>query len=156
MVSVAAVLDSTCLIGLENIGRLDIVEQLLQPAYAPPAVEQEFGAKPPWLQIVVPANKALVTSLQMMVDAGEAEAITLALEMDVRIILDDRKAREVAMRLGIQVTGTLGLLLKAKEAGIISQIKPILTDLESNHFHIAPRLMLEALRLAREATDAED
>lgn len=59
MVSVAAVLDSACLIGLENIGRRDIVEQLLQAAYTPPTVEREFGAKPPWFQIVAPADKVL-------------------------------------------------------------------------------------------------
>jgi predicted nucleic acid-binding protein len=97
VVKTAAVLDSTCLIGLENIGRLDIAEALLQPAYAPPAVEREFGAAPPWLQIIAPGNETLVVSLKMMLDEGEAEAIALAQEKGLRVILDDRKARGVAL-----------------------------------------------------------
>lgn len=146
----AAVLDSTCLIGLENIGRLDIAESLLQPAYAPPAVEREFGTAPQWLQIVPPTDRALVVSLQMMVDEGEAEAIALAQEKGLRIILDDRKARAIAMRLSIPVTGTVGLLLKAKEAGIVSAVKPLLEALDASQFHIGREIYSQALRLAGE------
>lgn len=150
MVNAPAVLDSTCLIGLDNIGCLNLAEALLQPAYAPPTVEREFGVKPQWLRIVAPADTTLVASLKMIVDAGEAEAIALAQELGVRVILDDRKVREVAMRLGVQVTGTIGLLLKAKEAELVSAIKPLLNALDANHFHIGPQLVAEALRLAGE------
>ena len=150
MVKTAAVLDSTCLIGLENIGRLDLAGSLLDPAYSPPAVETEFGSRPTWLQVVEPADKALVASLQMMVDAGEAAAIALAVEKGVRISLDDRKARGVAMRLGVPVMGTVGLLLKAKESGLISSIGPHLELLQANHFHIGAELVAEARRLAGE------
>jgi len=150
MVSIPAVLDSTCLIGLDNIGHLDLAEALLSPAFLPPEVTREVGIVIPWTTVVAPSDKALVASLQLMVDAGEAEAIALALEKRVRVILDDRKARSVASRLGVPVTGTVGLLLKAKQTGLVTAIKPLLAALNSNQFHISRELIAEALRLAGE------
>jgi uncharacterized protein len=92
----------------------------------------------------------MVSALRLVVDPGEAEAITLAYEKGIRIILDDRKAREAALRLGIPVTGTIGLLLKAKEASLVASIGPLLDALEANNFRIGPQLRTEALRLAGE------
>lgn len=146
----AAVLDSTCLIGLETIGRLDLIPALLAPVYAPPEVEAEFGSRPGWLNVVAAGDARLAASLNLMVDAGEASAIALALELRARIILDDRKAREVAIRLGVPVTGTIGLLLRAKQAALIPAVKPLLAALDSGGFHIGADLFAEALRLAGE------
>jgi predicted nucleic acid-binding protein len=69
----------------------------------------------------------------------------------VRIILDDRKAREVAQRLGVAVTGTVGLLLKAKQEGVIPEVRPLLDALDANQFRIGAALRAEALRLAGES-----
>lgn len=148
--TVPAVLDSTCLIGLENINQLDLIPRLLKPALAPPAVEREFGRRPDWLEIIPPSDAALVASLELMVDAGEAAAIALAVERSCRIILDDRKAREVAMRLGVPVTGTVGLLLKAKQSAVIPAVKPLLAELSANGFHLGAELLAEALKLSGE------
>jgi predicted nucleic acid-binding protein len=82
--------------------------------------------------------------------SGEAETIALALEKGMRIILDDRKARGVAARLGLSITGTVGLLIKAKQAGVIPALKPLLELLQHNNFHIGKELVEEALRLANE------
>lgn len=150
MVKIAAVLDSTCLIGLERIGRLDLLPGLLEPALAPPAVGEEFGPLPPWMLVQAPSDVGMVAALRLLVDAGESEAIALAYEMRFRIILDDRKAREAASRLGVPVTGTVGLLLKAKQLGLVAAIRPLLDALDSNQFRIGPRLRAEALRLAGE------
>jgi predicted nucleic acid-binding protein len=92
----------------------------------------------------------MVAALRLVVDAGESEAIVLAYETRTRIILDDRKAREAARRLGIPVTGTVGLLLKAKEAGVVPAIRPLLDALDANQFRIGDALRAEALRLAGE------
>ena len=62
----------------------------------------------------------------------------------------DRKARSVASRLGVPVTGTVGLLLKAKQTGLIAAIKPLLAALDAHQFHISRELVAEALRLAGE------
>ncbi len=150
MVKEAAVLDSACLIGLERIGRLDLLSALLFPILAPPAVRTEFGDCPSWLTIEKPLDQGMVAALRINVDPGEAEAIALAYEKDMRIILDDRKAREVAHRLGLKVTGTVGLLVKARQEGILSSIRPLLDDLNANSFRIAAGLRAEALRLVGE------
>ena len=147
---IAAVLDSTCLIGLERIGRLDLLTALLDPVLAPPTVIAEFGFQPAWLTVAAPTNIGTVAALNLTVDVGEAEAIALAHERRCRSILDDRKARAVAVRLGVPVTGTVGLLLKAKQAGVLSAILPLLDALEAHHFHVSRALRVEALRLAGE------
>ena len=90
---------------------------MLDPVLALPTVIAEFGFQPAWLTAAAPTNIGTVAALNLTVDVGEAEAIALAHERRCRIILDDRKARVVAVRLGVPVTGTVGLLLKAKQAG---------------------------------------
>lgn len=150
MVKESAVLDSTCLIGLERIDRLDLLPALLSPLMVPPAVHLEFGTCPPWLTVTKPLDQGMVAALKINVDPGEAEAIALAYEKGMRVILDDRKAREVAHRLGLKVTGTVGLLVKAKQAGIIPAILPLLDALDSKGFRITTALRVEALRLAGE------
>ena len=147
---IAAVVDSTCLIGLERIGRLDLLSALLDPILAPPAVVSEFGSRPAWLTVLSPTSGGTVAALKLLVDAGEAEAIALAHERGCRIILDDRKARMAAQRLGIPVTGTVGILLKAKHAGVIPSLLPLLDALDAHHFHVSRALRLEAIRLAGE------
>ena len=150
MVKIPAVLDCACLIGLERIGQLDLLPSLIDPVIAPPAVLSEFGSQPLWLQVETPTDTGMVAALRLLVDPGESEAIALAYEKRLRLIVDDRKAREAAQRLGIPVTGTLGLLLKAKQAGLITTVLPLLDALDRHHFRISQALRAEALRLAGE------
>ena len=147
---IPAVVDSACLIGLERIGRLDLLSALLDPIFVPPAVESEFGSRPSWMHVEAPTDRGMVAALRLVVDPGEAEAIALAYKKGIRIILDDRKAREAALRLGIPVTGTIGLLLVAKRNDIIATIRPLLDSLDACHFRIGEALRSEALRLAGE------
>ena len=150
MVKIPAVVDSTALIGLERIQRLDLLPAIIDPVVVPPAVATEFGSKPVWMIQAAPKDLGMVAALRLIVDFGESEAIALAYERGLRIILDDRKAREAARRLGIPVTGTVGLIVKAKAEGIIGEIRPLLDALEVNDFRISPALRQEALRLAGE------
>jgi len=146
----AVVSDSTCLIGLERVGKLDILPALFAPAIIPPEVEREFGGKFAWLQIENLKNNLLATALQMVVDAGEAEAIALASERNCLLISDDKQARAAAKRLGVTVIGTVGVLVRAKPNGIITELKPILDNLESNNFFISRALREEALKIVKE------
>jgi predicted nucleic acid-binding protein len=150
MVKEPAILDSACLIGLERIGRLDLLPALLDPVCAPNAVEAEFGSRPEWLTIETPQDRGMIAALRLVVDPGEAEAITLAYEKGWRLILDDQKAREAAMRLGIKITGTVGLLLRAKQSGLLPAIRPFLDALDAKSFRISSALRAEALHLAGE------
>jgi uncharacterized protein len=150
VVKTAVVVDCACLIGLERIGRLDVLSAMFDLIFAPPAVCAEFGALPTWISLERPADAGMVAALRLLVDPGESEAIVLAYEKGLRIILDDRKAREVAVRLGVPITGTVGLLLKAKQEGVIAAVRPLLDALDGKQFRIGEALRSEALRLAGE------
>lgn len=102
------------------------------------------------MKVERPSDVGMVAALRLLVDPGESEAIVLAYEKGLRIILDDRKAREVAQRLGVPVTGTVGLLVKAKQVGVIAAVCPLLDALDANHFRISDALRAEALTLAGE------
>jgi predicted nucleic acid-binding protein len=146
----AVVVDSTCLIGLERIGRLDLLPALFDPILIPPEVAQEFGTSLSWLSIEAPANLALLSALKMLVDDGEAAAIALARERGYKIVLDDRQARLVGRNIGLTIIGTVGILVKAKRSGIILSLKPLLDDLETNGFYLSHALKEEALQLVGE------
>lgn len=144
------VVDSTCLIGLERIGKLDVLPELFEPISIPDEVFNEFGTSFPWLNVETPANFTLVNALKLVVDDGEAEAIALALEKDCKILSDDRQARSAAKKLGLKVVGTIGVLIQAKQNGLIDLLKPVLGDLENNGFRMSESLKAEALKIAGE------
>ncbi len=68
--------DSTCLIGLERIGRIDLLPQMYSQITIPPEVQKEFGLYFSWLIVKSPQNIGMVNSLKLVVDDGESEAIT--------------------------------------------------------------------------------
>ncbi|WP_017294223.1 DUF3368 domain-containing protein [Geminocystis herdmanii] len=142
--------DSTCLIGLERIGKLEILPQLFDSILIPPKVAEEFGFTLSWLNVVNITDKGLVCALTMIVDDGEAEAITLAYETKVKVILDDQQARKVARNMKVTFIGTIGILIQAKQCGIIQSIKPLLDDLENNNFYLSKNLKQEALTIVNE------
>jgi uncharacterized protein len=145
-----AVVDSTCLIGLDQINCLDLLPNLFEPLHAPPEVERESGFAPEWLRIEKPSNPDLVSALKLMVDDGEAEAIALALERKWRIVLDDLRARALAQRMGLKIIGTVGILIRAKRAGLLPWISPLLNELTAKGFRLSEELKREVLLLAGE------
>jgi predicted nucleic acid-binding protein len=144
------VADSTCLIGLERIGKLDVLPKLFEPIFIPDEVANEFGNSISWLKVESPLNSALVSALKLSVDDGEAEAIALALEKNCKIILDDKQARSVAKKLGLEIVGTVGMFIRAKQNGLIDSLKAILEDLEDNGFRMSENLKAEALKIIGE------
>jgi uncharacterized protein len=132
-----AVINSTCLIVLDRIGRLDILQSSFSNVSAPVAVQNEVGISIGWINFITVKNATLVNALRTQVHDGEAEAIALALEIaDSILILDDKKARAIAKRMGLKVIGTIGMIIKAKQQGIISEVTPILISLQQTGFHI--------------------
>lgn len=149
--TVPAVTNSSCLIGLERIERLDILPQVFSSITIPTAVSTEVGFEADWLTVRPVQNLALVATLKTQVDEGEAEAIALAMELgNIFVILDDRKARQLAFQLNLKVIGIVGMLLRAKRFGIILEIKPLLTALNQANFRISEPLIQNALRIAGE------
>lgn len=145
-----AIADSTCLIGLERIGQLALLPALFEPLVVPPTVQEEFGVVVNWLMVQAPTNAALVNALRSAVDDGEAEALALAVEKGWRLVLDDRKARAWAKRLGVRVIGTASILVRAKRQGLIPVVKPLLDALKATGFRMSEALEKETLRLAGE------
>ena len=144
------VTDTSCLIALDRIGQVDILPALFT-VHAPPAVVEEFGRRPSWLH-VERADPDRIGVLLTQVDRGEAEAIALAESYDdVQLLIDERKGRRVARELGLRVTGTAGVLLAAKAAGLIPAIQPLLDALIHEHeFRLGERHYERVLREAGE------
>jgi len=112
----------------------------------------EFGKGLPfWVQVKPVVNKEYQQLLQLEVDNGEASAIALSVEAgNAFLILDDNKARKLAAKLHLAYTGTLGIILKAKQSGIIPAVKPLLQKIQATNFRLSERNYIEVLLLANE------
>ncbi len=164
MISQTIVGDSSPLISLAIIGRLDLLPKLYRRVLIPPAVWNEVtvqGAGLPgaqavskltWLEVQEP-TPAILQSLAILVDRGEAEAIALALgNPGSSVLLDDAQARRVAERFGVARIGTLGILRRAKIAGLVGPIGPYVTALQESGIYIRQELVDAILRDVGEAT----
>ncbi len=144
--------DTSCLILLDKLDRLFILKQLFETITITPEIKSEYGkAVPPWIKIASPKNIKYQKIIEAELDKGEASAIALALEADeALLIVDDNKARLYAEKLGIDFIGTLGLLIEAKEAGLIKLVKPVLEEIKKTNFRISKKLEKNVLKLAGE------
>ena len=153
--------DSSPLISLAIIGKLNILARLYEEIYVPTAVYEEVvKSNKPFAKELKSflrgktksvKNKMAVDILLSDIGAGEAEAIILALEQHPDVILiDDLKARRFAKIKGLTVMGTMGLLLMAKKEGLIEEIKPLLSDLLSNNIRISSKIIDITLHAADE------
>ena len=148
----SAVVDSSCLIVLERIGRLGILRECFDHVFAPPEVLEEFGKDLEWIEVVSPENKLLVSALSLRLHRGEAAAIALTTEIpQAAAVLDDRKARLTANQVNIPVMGTIGMVLRAKRLGVVQRVRPVLDDLARCGFFLTASLRARALQLAGEA-----
>jgi len=144
--------DTSCLIILHKIGQLPLLPKLYSQIFVTSLIAKEFGGDLP-TEIVVRDAKDLnlIRTLSLTVDEGEASAIALALEMKESIlVLDDRKARKFARSLGLKLTGTLGILLIAKQRGVIPSVKQILDELRMTDFRISQEIIDSMLKEAGE------
>lgn len=144
--------DTSCFIALTNIGELDLLYKLYHEVYSTPEIEGEFiDSLPEWVKILPVKDRQKQQLLEFQIDKGEASAIALALEIGADlVILDDFKARIAAERMGLQITGTLGAIIKAKKNGIIESIRPALEKLIKTDFRLSDALIEEALKEAGE------
>ena len=144
--------DTSCFIVLSNIGELELLHKTYGQIITTPDVVIEFGQDlPPWIEVASPNDKYRQKILELQLDKGEASAIALAIEIpESTIILDDYKARKVAEKLGLSITGTLGVIVKAKLRGIIPSVKPYLDKIRKTDFYISPDLYSKAVEEAGE------
>jgi len=161
-----AVSNTSPLSNLAIAGQLHLLQRQFQEVVIPDAVDEELCFLPDrtarerldsaksegWLKVARPANKALMCSLQSTLHLGEASAIALATEIQPDFLLiDEREGRQAAQRLGIEVRGVLGILLRAKFTGDLPAIRPTIDLLETKAgFRIAPALREKVLQAAGE------
>ncbi len=133
--------DTSCLIVLDKIEQLEILQLLYSEVLTTPEVAEEFGLPlPQWISVRAATETSFRNDLTGL-DSGEASAISLALSTpDSILVLDDLPARKVAEKSSINFTGTLGLLAKGKASGYILAIKPILKKLKEINFRISAKV----------------
>src|SRR5262245_46085955 len=136
--------NTTPLIGLATIQCFDLLQQLFGRIYIPQAVYDEAvttgrergGAKlevssADWIETILVQDRLAVEVLLDELDLGEAETIVLARELDADwVLMDEKKGRRKVTELGLNKIGTIGILLKAKETGLLPQIRPDLERLQ--------------------------
>jgi predicted nucleic acid-binding protein len=158
MINQVIIADSSPLISLAIIQQLELLPQLYQRIVIPPAVWEEVtvqglglpGAEAvsqlKWIEIETP-SPIVLQPLSILVDYGEAEAIALAQSTPNSIVLlDAAQARRIAERLGIPRIGTLGILRRAKKAGLINEMKGYIEQLRNNGMYIRPSIIEAVLR----------
>lgn len=152
------VADSGPLIALSRIGQLELLPQLFGRVQIPSAVWREVtqgaaegrsGAAEVraarWVD-VVSADEAMVGSYALIVDEGEAAAIVVAKASDALLIIDDDRGRRLALRVGLRIKGTLGILVLAKRRGLLSQVRPLIDALPRCGVYVSQSLIDAVLR----------
>ncbi len=147
-----AIANTSPIILLAKVGKLDLMSALYGEVIIPPAVAAEVRAKPEavsqelqqFLQSVEvrsPKNVTLVRALSVNLGAGEAEVIALATEIPgVLVIMDDAEGRRVAYGIDLQVTGTIGVLVEGKTRRRIPTIAPLLDRLVAEGLWLSERM----------------
>jgi uncharacterized protein len=144
--SLIVVSDTSPILNLARISRLDLLQSLYGQVRIPSAVYAELTdarrdlppavdlGSMPWLMVTVVVNQSRVQGLRENLDPGEAEAIVLAIELRANLLLvDERRGRRAATAAGLTITGLIGVVARAKQAGLIDTAEPILDEL----IHIA-------------------
>lgn len=156
--------DTTPIISLIKINRLDLLEELFSEVLIPDAVfrelttntifanEAQIVKSSSFLKISSVQNKKALQLLQAVsgLDDGESEAIILADELKASVlVMDERKGRKVAQKMGIKITGTVGILIQAYDEKKISanDVKSYLTQLKNNNIRLSESLIQQALDL---------
>lgn len=150
MSETVVVSDASCLIVLERIGELPLLEKLFGEIEITEEVAAEFGETlPPWTKIVAVKDKAKLAVLELNLDKGEASSIAYCLEQtqSVLLVIDERKGRRIARELNLTIIGTLGLIVKAREKGIINSVGAVLNKLEKADFRISQNLKNDILEM---------
>lgn len=158
------VADAGPLIALAQIGQLGLLRSLYRRLYVPPSVRDEVvvaGCGRPgsdelasvaWVEVRAPRDTTAVDLLRERLDAGESQAIVLAIELGAALLLiDEARGRRLAEARGLPKIGTLGMLVVAKRRGLITAVTPLLNELGAQGFRMSVDLYRTAQALAGEA-----
>lgn len=154
------IVNSTPVIGLANIGRLDVLRQMYGTITIPhavfdeiksPSVQRQVNANRDWIRVEQINDVSQKQMYRAKLHAGEVEVMILAQETKADlVILDDNAAKKTAKFLGLRVIGTLGILVLAKKRGYIKEVSPVLDALKRDGFFVSDDLCDLVLRQADE------
>ena len=153
--------DSSPLIALSIIDKLDLLDILFNDVLVPVSVFNEINmqGKPEskriseWAtgKVTASINNPLRQSFSLLLDAGESEAMSLYFEKNADFLLiDEKKGRKIAIYNKINIVGSLGILLLAKQKGLLFSLKPFLDKLQQSYIRISDELYMKTLSLAKE------
>lgn len=159
--------DTSAITNLAAIQHLQLLPQLYNQVTIPEAVYRELVdtdlpvpgtlevQTAAWLDVKHVSDRTIVQRLQIeaRLDPGESEAIALALELDADLLLiDERRGRAEADRLGVRITGLLGILVEAKQKKLILAVKPLMDALiATSDFRVSSALYNRILEMVDEA-----
>jgi uncharacterized protein len=165
---VIVISDTSVITNLAAIQQLDLLPQLYDRVLIPTAVYAELVdldvAVPgtlevqsaQWIEIRKVTNQAEVDRLRNVtrLDPGESEAIALVQELNADLLLiDERRGRAEANRLGLRITGLLGILVEAKSRRLVPQVKPLMdTLIASSEFRVSSALYKQILDIVNEGS----
>ena len=157
------IVNSTPIILLSNINQLELLKQLYETITIPQAVYDEVTAKPDsacqnlknhfdWIKVEKIRNTIQKKMYEAKLHDGEVEVMILAQEEPKAdlVILDDNSAKKTAKFLELSVTGTLGVLVKAKQLNYIEKVKPLMDALIANGFFVTQNVYSMVLEQAGE------
>jgi predicted nucleic acid-binding protein len=153
--------NSTILIGLARINKLDLLKKLFSKVYIPDAVFNELTQvekadaseikKASYLIQKTPKDTKEVSLLLGNLDRSEAEVLALSKELNADLVLiDEEKARKVVVLAGFEVMGLMGVLLTGKRKGLLKSIKPLIEELKKKKFRVAEEIIADILKSAGE------
>ena len=159
-----AVTDTSVVLNLCCLRQENLMTRLFGSILAPPAVAGEFQRLsrfdsrfhglvfPAFIQITIPSKVSASLVGNRKLHAGEIDALSLAIEKNADVVLMDEQAgRITAGSMGLRCIGILGILIQAKNAGLLPEVSPLLDRLESQAgFWIAPTLRQRVLALVNE------
>jgi len=140
--------DSTALIILFDLKRIELLENLFDEVYITPIVLEEISVKyplilPSFMKVEKLKDTELFNSLNMLLDLGESEAIALAKEKNMAIIIDEKKGRKIAKGMGLKVIGLLGVIYLNVKKGFLtkSQGHVFLEDAINHGYRISKKMV---------------
>ena len=155
--------DTSAISNLYQIGQLNLLPQLFGQVLISPAIYQELATladqkeivdNAAWLTVHAVADEKTVASLVTTdeLHRGEAEAIVLALQEKADwLIIDESAGRQTAEKYQLRIIGVLGVLIKAKQAGHIAEVRPYVEQLLQVGFRLSPHLVNRVLQSIGEA-----
>ncbi|HRF57841.1 MAG TPA: hypothetical protein PLV58_10650 [Campylobacterales bacterium] len=140
--------DSTTLIVLSNMERFDLLINLFAKVYIPQAVFEETTSKdgvrlPKFIEVCLPKHDKDLKAIKLLLDEGESEAVILAIQKNLTLIIDEKKGREIAKNMGLKIIGLVGVVYLNIARGFLSVVeaKKFLELANANGFRISQRLV---------------